>query len=680
MNVQGNADRFSRTRVVVVSGLLWLGLGCGSDGGSTPDTADAGGGGVGGGQSGTGPAQGGRQSGVETAQGGLEDSRAESAGGDAGTLALGGGRGGSGPSSGNGVSGHEQIGGAQAGAPEPSAGAGGAKPATGWELHGQWPTYGHALDQSRNKRNVDASLASEPALSWAVSLPPVRHTMFYSSAAVGDAGTLYIPFFGEWDYYPSGGIQAVSAEGDPLWYFASRETEAQSPVVVRDRATGDTVVLFGSAGRPYGDPIAPDAAHHFPSMMAIYDKPECRCCVSRDEAANFCEFSCVEDSLCEPYDPESPYEWRHMGHVDAQSGEATCDTINPDCAAWLVSSDELDSERVPASAAVGYYEVSSTPLLSQDGRTVYYTLCGVDLLVNLTNLVVAMDVESKAVKWFLTEDEPDGWDQGECSSGHNQLGWIMSNALLSDGSILIGTRAGCLVRIVDLGDRGQTNGIYKGIHPSAVGLTVERSETEGDFIYVATHGQVRQQPGDLYKTSRSRLTASGTDHEPLWTHSVGKAIAPDDWANDGPGLFGSPLVVHAGGSVSVYVTAGDWPDEGDSTWLNPDRGWLVRVPGDGPDGSEQTLPLELDGQWYPAFNVTMDANGTLWLHGGQNHAVENSGRILRTGVDLSGLVSLGTTSRFGFSEITLGDSYLYAVSAPTWDEEDIVSPVVYRFE
>ena len=258
----------------------------------------------------------------------------------------------------------------------------------------------------------------------------------------------------------------------------------------------------------------------------------------------------------------------------------------------------------------------------------------------------------------------------------------MSNALLSDGSILYGTRAGCLVRIVDRGDRGQTEGLYRGNHPSAAGLTVERSDTEGDFIYVATHGQVPQQPGDLYKTSRARLTATGAAHEPLWAYAAGKAIAPDDWSQDGPGLFGSPLVVDVGGTVSVYAVAGDWPDEGDVTWLDPDRGWIVKVPGGGPDGSERIMPLEVGGAWYPAFNVTMDAGNNLWLHGGQNRALSDSGRILRTDRALSGLVSLtqGTTSRFGFSEIVLGDSYLYAVSAATWDGDDRVMPVVYRFE
>lgn len=257
----------------------------------------------------------------------------------------------------------------------------------------------------------------------------------------------------------------MSDDGKPLWYFAARETEAQSPLVAQDRATGDTVVIFGSAGRPYGTILQPDPTHHFPSMMAIYDRPGCRCCVDREAAASSCDFACVADELCEPYDAQSPYEWRHMGHVDPTTRQATCTQVNPQCAAWLLSADQLDSARVPASPRIGYYEASTTALLAADGRTVYYSICGVDLLTDLTNIVVAVDVATKAVKWFLTEDDPQGWDQGECLTGHNQLGWIMSSVLFSDGSLLYGTRSGCLVRIVDHGDHGAVEGMYRGRTP-----------------------------------------------------------------------------------------------------------------------------------------------------------------------------------------------------------------------
>jgi|GEM_PF-4833322 len=565
--------------------------------------------------------------------------------------------------------------------PLPRGGGTNGGAALGWEPWGPWPTYGHARDQTRRKVRADAHLPERPSLAWALTLPVARHTMFYSSAVIGSDDVLYVPFFGLWDYYPSGGIQAIGAAGEPRWFFASRETEAQSPLVARDRATGDTVIVFGSAGRPYGNVLLPDPTRHFPAMMAIYDKPACRCCVNRDEAASFCEFSCVSAELCAPYDAESPYEWRHTAHVDPESGQATCEHVDPACAAWLLSTDGLDPSRVPASAAVGYYEVSTTPLLSADGATVYYSVCGVDLVADLTNMIVAVDVASRTVRWFLTEDDPDGWDTGECSSGHNQLGWVMSSARFSDGSLLYGTRAGCLVRIVDHGDRGATEGLYRGAHPSVVGLTIEPAPTD-DLVYVATHGQVPQQPGDLYQTSRSRLLATGADHEPLWTFPVGEALAPDDWRSDGPGLYGSPMLYEEDGAKSVYVVAGDWPDEGEVSWLDPDRGWIVRVPGDGPDGSERWLPLELEGQWFPAFNCTMDGGGNVWLHGGRNVAVAESGRVLRTDRDLTELVALpaGTTTRFGFSEVVLGDSYLYAVSAPSWDGDDVVAPVVYRFE
>jgi hypothetical protein len=551
----------------------------------------------------------------------------------------------------------------------------------GWVVAGRWPSYGYAAAQTRTKVVPTAFPAANPTLAWTLTLPVARHTMFYSSATSGPDGTLYIPFFGIWDNYPAGGIQAVSASGEPLWYFAARETEAQSPLIAQDQATGDTVVIFGSAGRPYGTMLAPDPGHHFASVMAIYDRPGCRCCVDREAAASSCEFACVADELCQPYDPQSRYEWRHTGHVDPNTRQATCGQVNPQCAAWILSTDGLDPARVPPSPAIGYYEESTTPLLAPDGRTVYYSICGVDLLVDLTNLIVAMDVTTKAAKWILTEDDPQGWDQGECLTGHNQLGWITSSAVFSDGSLLYGTRSGCLVRIVDHGDHGAVEGMYRGAHPSAVGLALERTGSGDDQIYVSTHGQVRQQPGDLYLTARSRLTAQGTGHQPIWTWAVGKAIAPDDWNSDGPGLFGSPALVPTETGTVIYAVAGDWPDQGTNSWLNPDRGWLVRVPASGPDGSEKVLPLELEQQWFPAINCTVDGSGALWLHGGLDRAVAGGGRILRAEGDLSALTAItaGTTERLGCSEVLLDGDGLIAISAASWDGDDNIFPVVYRF-
>jgi hypothetical protein len=561
-------------------------------------------------------------------------------------------------------------------------GGDGGPPPSGWVVAGRWPTYGYTAAQTRAKVVPTAFPAADPPLAWTLTLPVARHTMWHSSATSGPDGTLYIPFFGIWDNYPAGGIQAVSAAGEPLWYFTARETEAQSPLVAQDRATGDTVVIFGSAGRPYGTILQPDHAHHFPSMMAIYDRPGCRCCVDREAAASACEFACVADELCQPYDPKSRYEWRHMGHVDPSTRQAGCEQVNRQCAAWLLSADGLDAARVPVPPSIGYYEASTTVLLAPDGRTVYYSICGVDLLTNLTNVIVAVDVTSKAVKWILTEDDPQGWDQGECLTGHNQLGWITSSALFSDGSLLYGTRSGCLVRIVDHGDHGAAEGMYRGAHPSAVGLAIEPTASGDDQIYVATHGQVPQQPGDLYLTARSRLSAQGTGHEPIWSWAVGKAIAPADWSTDGPGLFGSPAVVPTDAGTMIYAVAGDWPDQGASSWLNPDRGWLVRVPAGGPDGSEKVLPLEIEQKWFPATNCTVDGSGALWLHGGLDRAVAGSGRILQVKADLSGLTALtaGITERFGFAEILLDGDGLLAISAASWDgDHDDISPVIYRF-
>ena len=555
-------------------------------------------------------------------------------------------------------------------------------PLPGWEIAGDWPTYGFSHDQTRRRVNPGASLRAEPAVAWTLSLPIARHSMWLSSATIGEAGRLYVPFFGIWAHYPAGGVQAIDAAGRPAWYFTARETEAQAPLLVRDRVTDDTVVVFGSAGRPWGDPLFPDSEHHYPSLIAIYDKDECRCCVHRDEAATACDFACVADELCEPYDPDSPYEWPHTAHVDSESGTASCEHLDPECAAWLVSSDELDPAQVPRSPNRGYYEACTTPMLSPDGLTVYHPLCGVDVPHNLTNLIVAMDVQTRSIKWVLTEDDPAGWDGGECSSGHNQLGWITAGAMFSDGSILLGTRAGCLVRIVDNGTSGATVGVYRGLHPSVLGVTVEPTGTGDDHVYVATHGQNRFQPGDLYKTSRDRLSATGDDHAPIWSYAAGEDIAPEDWFGDAPGLFGSPMLAEVDGRMYVYGVVAEWPAEGRSISLNPDRGWIIRVPADGPDGSEIHLPLQLGEDWYPAYGCTMDGSGQIWIHGGLNRAVDGSGRILRTDPNLSSLAAItdGVLPRFGYSEIVLGSDYMYAVSSPSWDGDDDVMPVVYRLE
>jgi hypothetical protein len=142
------------------------------------------------------------------------------------------------------------------------------------------------------------------------------------------------------------------------------------------------------------------------------------------------------------------------------------------------------------------------------------------------------------------------------------------------------------------------------------------------------------------------------------------------------------VVVTSAWGIRVSAVAGVWPVQGPSSWLNPDRGWVVKVAGSGPDGSEAQLPLRVGDQWYPAYNCTVDGRGNLWLHGGLNRAVDGSGRILRVDADFSGPVGItaGVTSRFGFAEIILDRGGLYAISAASWDgDHDDVSPIVYRF-
>jgi hypothetical protein len=146
--------------------------------------------------------------------------------------------------------------------------------------------------------------------------------MFYSSAVIGSDDVLYVPFFGLWDYYPSGGIQAIGAAGEPRWFFASRETEAQSPLVARDRATGDTVIVFGSAGRPYGNVLLPDSHAPLPRDDGHLRQSPLAAAASTATRPRASANSCVSAELWSPYDARAPTNAAHChGRPRVGSGD-----------------------------------------------------------------------------------------------------------------------------------------------------------------------------------------------------------------------------------------------------------------------------------------------------------------------------------------------------------------------
>ena len=234
---------------------------------------------------------------------------------------------------------------------------------------------------------------------------------------------------------------------------------------------------------------------------------------------------------------------------------------------------------------------------------------------------------------------------------------------------------------MDHGSEARTEGTYRRAwaSPPVLGLTVEKAPDGNDFIYVSTHGQGQQQHGFIYKTTRDRLMATGEAHKPLWIYEAGKEVGPVESPSDSPGVYGSALLAEIEGEKYIYAIVGNWPDSTNS-WLDPNRGWIVRVRANGPDGSEKQLPLKLGDKWYPAINCTMDANGNIWINGGMSRPVENSGRILRTDPELSELVAIsaGTLRRSGICEIVLGSNYLYAMSNPAWEGDEEEMPVIYK--
>jgi hypothetical protein len=268
-----------------------------------------------------------------------------------------------------------------------------------------------------------------------------------------------------------------------------------------------------------------------------------------------------------------------------------------------------------------------------------------------------------------------------------------TSALLSDGSIVFGTWTGCLVRVVDQGAYGTTEGITA--HTGGIfGIAVEtKDDLEGDRIYVATTGANRNVPGTLSKTSLLRL--KDDRYQDLeWVFEAGKAVS-SGWLGDAAGILSSPVLYYdeTVETTFLYTIVTDWSDttEGGG-WADPERGWIVKVPADGPfntytlgpeppvgagqqwiyeDTPVDVLALEVNGAGYPAFNCTMDGNHTVWIHGGKNRP--EGGKILRTDKDLTPLVTVfdGDTVGFGYSELLLGDDFMYAVAMGAWYPKEV---------
>lgn len=507
-------------------------------------------------------------------------------------------------------------------------------------LSGAWATFGFDMDQTRTGQKTGFLAAGNPVLVWARELPIDRFTMFYGSTSIGEDGTLYLPFFGGgWD---TGGIQAMTPEGDLKWYLKSSEVEGQTPVLV-DRG-GTTVVLFGNNR----------------SLNAAFDTPECRCCVevgaglTPDDLPQYeyCKFDCLEDATpCET--GVEGFEWRHRlyDHPDNRATPNACPSWNEACGAWA-----MDLTALPGVNAESYLEVSSVPLVSKDGQTVYY-------LVSRDNYVVAMNSDG-TVKWVLGESSPGGWIGPLCPDAVNYPDDLFGPpTLLADGSFVFGTSGGCLVRIVDLGTEGKAEGVYqhKPVAP-VLGLSVDLASEE---IYVAAHGLTTVNEGYLYKTSKERLLTGGGV---LWQYMTSRAVTNASFLDKG-GTMSRPTLVKANGKSYIYAAVVDLP-LGD-----PDRGWIVRVPADAGPGSpvmkdgrldypdDLIRELLIDGTWYPSYHITADGAGRLYVHGGRNRPVP--GRIMSFDADLN-LLWAEQTQRFGYPEVVLGEDCLVAVGHGAW--------------
>ena len=522
-------------------------------------------------------------------------------------------------------------------------------------LDGVWPTLGFSSDQSRSSHKTSAVIPGNPSLIWSRQMPVDRFTMFFGSAAIGPEpdSTIYIPFFGGgWD---TGGIQALTSDGELKWYFKSSEVEGKSPVVLNNN--GKTMILVGNNR----------------SINAIYDTPDARCCVKVNEGLveldgvtsapqfEYCQFVCEADTLpCEQ--GTDGYEWRHRLYDDPANRTSVnqCPAFNA-AFGW-----NLDLVDLPGVDPESYLEVSSTPLLSEDGNTAYF-------LISRENYVVAVDVDTGEWKWTLGEQDPYGWIGAECPDAVNYPDDLLGTpVLLSDGSFVFGTSGGCIVRIVDLGTEGRADGIYRhdppwpgGAPAPVTGLTLDKSN---DDIYVATHGLTKVNEGFIYKTSKTRLT-NGTGAE--WTYLASRAVTDLLALNKG-GIPGEVALAEIDGVKYLYACVVDQP------FGNPDMGWIVRIPADGPGAIENRwwemgkqlrytddliTELKIDANWYPAYNCVVDGSGSVYLHGGLNR--QAPGRIMCLDSELNHLWDYETI-RFGYSEVALGNDYLIAVAHGAW--------------
>jgi len=605
------------------------------------------------------------------------------------------------------------------------------------KLSGKWPTEGGSQSRAHRKDDSHLNISDDPELLWERTLPNDRWGTYFSNASMGPADQTYIPFFGRgWN---SGGVQAVDSEGNLKWYCKGWNTEAQTPLVAERKRGGETTVIFGDTR----------------SLIALYDRDpddpveSCRCCVEVPADANeasqydYCDFTCLEGEAagyCEQ-DPDPlddiTYEYRHKLYAPLEGGRCTRDDWNEACALFHFDLDEIPG--VPYPNPPGnpyredpnpdpgynddYYEVAANPILSKDGGTVYFFANWISVGPSRGNLIVAVDVYKKEPKWWLYEDDEHGWFGESCPVwGLFDVGlrWFTgNNVLLSDGSIVFGTAQGCLVRLVDYGDHGRTEGVYlHGMDPfwnaptgaAVQGISTEETESGDDAIYVGTQcfgGNCANNAGYgfLFKTTRERLkNDQGVEWDlnvsdfcdPNWTPGPGHSMV----VGDPPGMLGSPALAEVGGTrylfasvTDVYGVVGEDWDHGTTINRpnNPDRGWMLRIPVDGPGespGYEEVEILEMQegGTWYPPWNCTIDGNGDLWVQGGLNRTPDGvtgpenvntigNGRVFRIGPDLEGLDSIDLFPldagrqdpvRYGYPEILLGPTYILATASAAW--------------
>jgi hypothetical protein len=147
----------------------------------------------------------------------------------------------------------------------------------GWlELSGEWPTYGFDADQTRGKlKDTATRIPKNPAKLWELTLPAERFSGFFGGGVIGplqldQTHTLYMPFFGRGGN--TGGVEAITSEGEPKWYFRSTEVEMQTPLLAKTQ-DGKQLVIFGNAGARATFPGF--VSYVRPAfLIAIFDSPD----------------------------------------------------------------------------------------------------------------------------------------------------------------------------------------------------------------------------------------------------------------------------------------------------------------------------------------------------------------------------------------------------------------------